>query len=122
MNKGSIYCLDIGILLSSDEAEYEAYNSVYDKKYGYYDENQIAYREQDLQKAIDYAKEYVNDGVDMTYAIITFQGILDYEEPFDDGLVEGFDYQPEDIYYSIAKINGDIIENFVINTTQVLTK
>lgn len=111
--KFNVICLDVGILLTKEDEEFYCYNIVYDHKYGYYDENQIAYKKSDLAKAIDYARKYVADGVDMTYAVITDQGQINYCEEFDDGNIEGFTYPCEDVIFSIAKINGKIIENFI---------
>jgi hypothetical protein len=111
--KGILICCDVGVLLTSDDEEFEYYSQVYDHKYGYYDENQIAYKEADTDEAIEYAKQYVADGVDMTYAVITNQGQCHYTEPFDDGNIGGFTYSYEDVIYSVAKINGKIVENFI---------
>ena len=108
-------CLDIGVLLTEKDIEFECFNIVYDKKYGYFDENQIVYLEKDKEKAIEYAKEYVKNGCNMSYAIITDQGQCENgnNNDFDDGNIEGFTYNVEDIIYSIAKIDEQIIENFI---------
>ncbi len=111
--KGILICCDVGVLLTSDHEEFEFYSQAYDHQYGYYDENQIAYKEADKDKAIEHAKQYVANGVNMTYAIITNQGQCHYTEPFDDGNIEGFTYECVDVIYSVAKINGEIIEHFV---------
>lgn len=111
--KTNAVLLDVGVLLTKDNEEFDFYSSVYDHEYGYYDENQIAYKGEDLVEAIKYAREYVNDGVDMTYAVITNQGIVNYEEPWEDDRIEDFTYLHEDVIFSITKINGDIIEDFV---------
>lgn len=111
--KDILLCCDVGILLTESDEEFDYYSHVYDHKYGYYDENQISYRSQDIDEAIDYAKYYVNKGVDMTYAVVTNQGEHEYEPPFDNGIIEDFKYSCEDIIYSVAKINGCIVENFI---------
>lgn len=104
---------DVGILLTKEDKEFDFYSCVYDHKYGYYDENQIVYKKESTNEAIEYAKQYVNDGVDMTYAVITDQGQHHRDEPFDDGDITNFTYNSEDVIYSIAKIDGEIVENFV---------
>lgn len=116
--KTNVICLDVGVLLTKDDEEFDYYSQVYDHKYGYYDENQIAYKESDLAKSIQYARQYVADGVDMTYAVITNQGQINYCEEFDDGNIEDFTYPCEDVIFSLAKINGEIIENFIEEVTQ----
>lgn len=115
MAKCFVIGLDVGILLTKENEEFDFYAQVYDHKYGYYDEDQIAYKAQDTEEAIKYAKQYVADGVDMTYAVITNQGHYHYDEPFDGGNIDGFTYNCEDVIYSVAKINNQIIENFIIN-------
>lgn len=110
----TLICCDVGILLTESDKEFNLYSKVYDHKYGYYDENQISYRSKDTNEAIDYARYYVNKGVDMTYAVVTNQGEHEYEPPFDNGIIEHFErYTCEDIIYSVAKINGCIVENFI---------
>lgn len=114
MIKGILKQLEVGILLTDkSNKEYDFYSKVYGGKYGFYNENNIAYREADVKEAIEYAKEYVKNGVDMTYAILTNQGLCEYDEPFDDGATENFTYEYSDIEYSIAKINGTIVEGFI---------
>ena len=111
--KTNAILLDVGVLLTKDNEEFEFYSSVYDHEYGYYDENQIAYKGEDLIEAIKYAREYVSAGVDMTYAVITNQGIINYNEPWEDDRIEDFTYKHEDVIFSIAKINGEIKEFFI---------
>ena len=107
---------EVGVLLQplQPEEKFNQYN-IYDGKYGYYDENQIVYKQSDLDKAIEYAKAYVKKGVEKTYAIITNQGDCGWitEENFDDGEFEGFTYDMADIIFSIAKINEVLVEHFI---------
>ena len=116
--KINVIGLDVGVLLTKNDEEFDFYSCVYDHKYGYYDENQIAYKECDLAEAIKYAREYVTDGVDMTYAVVTNQGQINYCEEFDDGNIDNFTYLCEDVIFSLAKINGEIIENFIREATK----
>ena len=111
--KINVIGLDVGVLLTKDNEEFDYYSQVYDHEYGYYDEYQRAYKEKDLAKAIKYAREYVAEGVDMTYAVITNQGQFNYANKFDEDDIEGFTYLPEDVIFSVAKINGEIKEFFI---------
>ena len=49
----NIYKIEVGVLLTEDEEceDYDCYNDVYDKQYGYYDEN-VTF-ELDYNKALD---------------------------------------------------------------------
>lgn len=104
------YLLDEGVLLTEEDEEFEAYAVAYDKKYGYYDEGQCY--ETNKTKVIDNAKTYVEAGVDNTYAIVS-KTWLPNDFDFDEGCVEDETYNVEDVIYSVAKINGEIIENFL---------
>ena len=109
----TVYLVDVGVLLTQDSEEFESYNVAYDHKYGYYDENQ--FYEVDKNKAINFVTQYVNDGVDNTYGVV-MKTTLDYEIPdeeVEDTPVEGESYDPNDVVFSIAKINGGIQENFI---------
>ena len=69
---------------------------------------------EEKEKAVSYGKQYVINGADGTYAVLTDQGecLNGDDGDFDDGCVEGFTYNKKDIIFSIAKINGKIVENF----------
>lgn len=116
---GVLLCCEVGVLLKPDHKEFDAYAIVYDKKYGYFNENDILYIEADKDSAISYAKEYVEKGVDMTYAVITDEGLWDYEayedsgKLVDDGDIDECEFKHDDVIYSVAKINGEIVENFI---------
>ena len=77
--KFNIYKIEVGVLWTKDEEyeDYDCYNNVYDKQYGYYDEN-VAF-ELDYNMALDYAKYYVENGVNGTYAIISK---IDYDNEY----------------------------------------
>ena len=64
-----LYKVEVGVLLDKDNEEYGCYNGVYDKLNSYYDENVVF--ELDYLKALEYAKNYVENGVNGTYAIIS---------------------------------------------------
>ena len=104
------YLIDEGILLTENEKGYENYATVYDKKYGYYDENQYYVKEQ--QKAIEEARAYVKKGNENTYAIVS-NATLDDDVDLDGLIVDCEEYILDNVVYSVAKINGEIIEDFL---------
>lgn len=148
--KFPIYKLEVGVLWHKEEEheDYDCYNNVYDKKYGYYDENVIF--ELDYNTALDYAKKYVEDGVNGTYAIISKLDFdseyykMDTEEvlimaqsilggAYIEEYIEIFGkelYSVDNVIYSLCKEknkehpyylgkgNGKIIENFIEKVTK----
>lgn len=104
----NIYLVDVGIIVDKDK--YPAcYSDVYDKQRGYYDEDRYLLR--GLEKAKAEAKQYVIDGVENTYAIVTNQGPLDIDDiEVDDACVS---YDAENVVYSAVKKNGEVVESFV---------
>lgn len=104
------YLIDVGILLDPSDKEIDAYNTVYDKKHGYYDENQ--YYKANLQQAIREANDYVNAGVDQTYAIVSETMVPNYSK-LTDTPVENESYNIENVVYSVAKLNGQVVPNFI---------
>lgn len=116
------YCLDVGVLLSPEDKYFECYKAYDNDKYGFHDENQIAYLAKEKDDTILYGKAYVENGVDGTYAVLTDQGECENgnDGDFDDGCVEGFEYKHKNIIYSVAKINGRIVENFLNEDRAVL--
>lgn len=117
--KGVLKCLEVGVLLTENDEEFENHNQIYkrngeDSKYGYYDEDRAVYTEVEFNEAVEQARRYVEKGVDMTYAIITNQGVCHYNENnvrnYD---TENFTYDAEDVEFCIAKIDGEIVENWI---------
>ena len=104
------YLVDIGILLSEDDREFENYSIVYDKKYGYYDIDQ--YYVKDLEEAKKDVKNHINETDENAYGIIS-ETFLDDDVDINDTYVEGETYDVESIVYSLAKINNELKENFV---------
>ena len=68
--KKLVYCVEVGIVLDKNYEEFDCYTigDFFDDCYGFYDENRVLTF--DYQQAIDYAKDYVKNGVINTYAII----------------------------------------------------
>lgn len=121
MNK--VYLVDEGTLLEKSDQEYAAY-AVYDKKYGYYDDDQ--YLTADLEKAKQACMEYVATSGDWAYGIITEQHVTDDQlsriRQFDqtqdvDDRVEltkvDPDYTPDSVVFSVCKKQGVAIQNFI---------
>ena len=107
------YLVDVGILLSDDDKEYDNYAIVYDKCHGYYDENQFYTKTK--EEAIEYVKDYIKRGVDEinAYGVVSETNIID-DYDFENDDIGEESYHPADIVYSLAKINGEIKENFVL--------
>lgn len=107
------YLVDVGILLSDDDKEYDNYAIVYDKCHGYYDENQFYTKTK--EEAIKYVKDYIKRGVDEinAYGVVSETNII-YDYDFENDDIGEESYHPADVVYSLAKINGEIKENFVI--------
>lgn len=68
--KKLVYCVEVGVVLDKNDCEFDCYTigDFFDDCYGFYDENRVLTF--DYQHAIDYAKDYVKNGVINTYAII----------------------------------------------------
>ena len=105
------YLVDVGILLDDDHEEYDAYAIVYDKAYAYYDENQFYTKTK--EEAIEYVKKYIEKGVVGTYGVVSETNII-YDYDFENDDIGEESYHPADVVYSLAKINGEIKENFVL--------
>lgn len=115
------YLVDIGRLIKPGEKEFEQYSIVYDKKYGYYDENQ--YYTKDLYQAMKKVMNYLDSH--RKYGIVTEQELPDSVLQ-DEGVnslvevpVQNCDYRIESIVFSAANRNGQIYQNFVINPTEL---
>lgn len=131
-----VYKVEVGVLLDKNNTEYKYYNDVYDKKNSYFEENTALFL--DYNKAKEYAKNYVNDGVDGTYSIISrlhynsediygsgndktiYYVMNDINYILGNGYVEDIGmfnnlYSVDNIIYSLYKTrdNGDVLENFV---------
>lgn len=111
-----VYLVDVGFLLSEGDKEFECYNMVYDKRYGYYDIEQF-YMES-LYAAVDYVDRFISQTTDFenTYGIISIADIdSDTEDDIEDIPVEYEGYLLDNVIYSIAKINGIVTKGFLSN-------
>lgn len=114
--KGILKALEIGHLITDSKDEnYNIYNDSYDHKYGYDYTSITGYKNEDTIQAIEAAKSWIKNKTDNVYAIITNQGEFEYLEPFDCEYLDEFNfkYDLSKVEYSIAKINNEVIENFI---------
>jgi len=109
-----IFRLDAGILLDKNDPEFECYNNVYTKEFGFYDEWQSLYL--DYGEAKKDADDYIKDGVNKTYAVISSDGEYDIEHLFGGGeeYTEGEKYSILNETYYCTKISysEDCIDYF----------
>lgn len=130
-----LYRLEVGVLIDESNEDYIWYNTVYDHKHGYYDEDSyFSFHAEELKEV---AKKYVKNGVDNTYGVITefdfeladlgndveyaysiMKEVIEtwYIEDWV-GLLQCLDdkdmYDIERVVYSLCKRDETIIENFV---------
>ena len=112
--KTKLFRLEVGVLLGKEDSEFECYNNVYTKKHGFYDEDVSVYV--DYAEAKKAGDEYVSDGVDKTYCVITGD-VFDVTEEelaqinettwFD--AVNEFSFKEDDVIYFIYKDNEKVI-------------
>ena len=106
--KFHVYQIEVGVFLDKDNAEYDCYNEVYDKKHSYYDENVVFTL--DYMQAVEYAKNYVNNGVNGTYAIVSK---INYDSEKIYG-ANATDYEMELVSQDIINIlGGGFIDNYI---------
>lgn len=109
-----VYFIEVGILCNPNDVD-EIYSSVYDKKYGYYDENQ--YYVLTKEEAIKQVNDYVNNGVIGTYGIIQESDVDNcvYQQIVNDDCVEIDEtYFPQDVMYSIRKTKNGLESGFIM--------
>ena len=120
--KKTIYQVEVGILLQKKHPEYECYKVAFVNTNSYYNEN-IWFCET-LEDAKESGLNYVKNGVERTYAIISkisdfddeeheiINGNVCYKEDGMDCSGEFTDYTLDAVVYSYCKIKG-IINNFI---------
>ena len=115
------YEAETGVLLKPGDDEYDSYkmDGVYDGEHSFYDENQFAFEEGELNKWKESCKAYVEKGVKNTYAII--KGPFELDDDIDIEDIEEFDYDIENVIWSIYKNDeGEIVENFLNSKNESL--
>ena len=106
------YLIEVGVLLEPDNEAFCSYSNVYDKRYGYYDEEQ--YYVTDIDAAINEVTQYVQEGCDHTYGIV-MRTILPDDIDVSKAIVQNEEYNIESIVHCLAKIEGKIITDFIKN-------
>jgi hypothetical protein len=112
------YLVDLGFLLDEKDKEFDFYSCVYDRKYGYYDENQ--YYVTTLEEAKKDSIAHINKNINNNpYAVVS---ITEVPEDFDleDG-VSNEEYRTENIVFDACVENGKIKENFVVKQKTIIT-
>lgn len=123
-NKINFYGYEMGVLLEKSDEEFDFYsqnNKVLD--YGFYNEDNGFFLEKDYQENLKYIRNYVEDGVNGTYGIISFQRRIEIGSEEYDDILKGeysidnmkFDFFKDlaSIEYSICKKDNKIIEYFL---------
>ena len=121
-----VYYIECGVLLDKDNGDYDWYSNAFDKKHAFYDEY-VDFIE-DLEIAKKYCNDYIKNGVNGTYGIVS-QVYVDYDINIDDCydyLIGDSDlYDIKNVIYNAWKLrnndfkfpnkNAPIIENFLEN-------
>ena len=119
-----VYYIECGVLLDKDNGDYDWYSNAFDKKHAFYDEY-VDFTE-DLEIAKKYCNDYIKNGVNGTYGIVS-QVYVDYDINIDDCydyLIGDSDlYDVKNVIYNAWKLrnndfkfpnkNAPIIENFL---------
>lgn len=95
--KFNVYKVEVGVLLDKDNSEYDLY-LYYDKKHSYYEENSVLFL--DYNMAVEYARNYVDNGVNGTYSIISK---LEYDSK--EIYTKGKELEDEEMDYVMNDIN-----------------
>lgn len=77
--KVNLIVVEVGVRLGRQHPEYNEYRIGALNEGGFYDEDVSIYLDEDLDKALSYAKNYVEQGVDNTYAIVYHGGRVDID-------------------------------------------
>lgn len=110
MSMMQCYLVEVGVLLTKEDKEFECYNHVYDKKHGYFDEGQHYVK--NLEDAKKEVLDYVTDGVERTYGIIS-NTVMPEDIDLEEACVEDESYLVDSIVFSAVKEDGQVKENFV---------
>lgn len=126
-----VYRVEVGLLLDKEDSEYYDYNNVFDGLNSYYDEGDGFF--EDLDEAKDFAKGYVQSGINGTYGIVSDLGelpedmivserkLLFKDDSNDVDFIDAFDtdtlYGAKSVVYSVRKVNDKLEENFINKPT-----
>lgn len=123
MAKKLIIGCEAGVLLDSTHEEYPQYSCNNPAlPYGFYDEDQEEFPVHQMERYKEQMMEYVKNGVDRTYAILSKQAELEeeserYREILTGAAETSLDYSyfrdADSIIWSICKIDGVLYEGFL---------
>lgn len=110
--KHNLIGVEVGVMLNVDHPSYLDYKI---GEHSLYDENVCTYIEEDEDKARAYALDYVEKGVENTYAIIFHMGSCnllegELEEIKSNGYYEETSIDVSTIISSYVKVNGSVLE------------
>lgn len=117
MSGVKVYLVDVGVLLTKKDDKNSIYFNAYDKKYGYY--NEKLFYKKNREKAKLFINQYVSQGVENTYGIV-IETYIDEEliarenDNIENIPVEYDDSSVDDIIYSMAKIDNQIVDDFIV--------
>lgn len=121
----NVYCVEYGCLLNKTDEEYENYTGVYGTRdYGFYDEcmTPLVVEDNDKSELAEQGRLSIDElhsyyGYDNCYCVITYQGKDDdYYDIDDEDFMfdtDEIDFSKNAVAYSVAMINGEIVENFI---------
>ena len=114
--------IEVGVLVPPEDAEFGHYacNNP-ELPFGFYDENQYAVQGDCFERERRYVEEYVLNGVEGTYGVISEQGVIQ-TPPKDEWVDDLTDFVPisysffrnaNEVLYSVCKKDGKLVEGFL---------
>ena len=109
VGRDSVFGSECGILLPPEDEEFDYYaiNNP-SLPFGFYDENQSLFFKDQLSNELNYLRQYIENGVEGTYGIISFQGFVDIDSSEYAGLKNG-DYDIDYFSYTFFKNSNEIV-------------
>lgn len=109
--KASVLAYECGVLVGPDDSEFDYYaNNNPNLPYGFYDESQGMFATKHLDFWLDGMHNYVKNGVDNTYAIISFQGLVDFDsKEHIDLLNDTYEFDVSDMSYTFFKNANEVV-------------
>lgn len=109
--KATVLAYECGVLIGPEDSEFDYYaNNNPQLPYGFYDENQGMFATKDLDAWLDGLHNYVKNGVDNTYAIISFQGLVDFNsKEHTDLLNDTYEFDVSDMSYTFFKNEKEVV-------------
>lgn len=106
-----LYGVEVGVL--SDKEDYIMENAMFDSEYngkrGFYNENFVLFMGNDYKRALDYAQNYVKNGVVGTYAIICSEMFKELDKEIIRGIEKCGSSDGEiDFYFTSSKVEYSV--------------